>query len=195
MLVHIFGAKPCCANKTLNQIVDDNKDSKVHEQTVKTVHLNFYVDDQLKSVTTVEQAIHLANQLITLLQEGGYNLTTFMPNSPEVLASIPSQQRGRPDLNLGFDELTLERALGLHWYPASDILQFKSVNANKPYTKRGSLSVVSYLYDPLGLLSPFVVLAKIIIQDSNYGGYGISLGRSNLGTSCNLLEKLARHAK
>lgn len=132
----------------MQQIADDNKD-RYDEQATKAVYRNFYVDDQLKSVTTTEEAIRLANQLIKLLKEGGYNLTKFMSNSREVLASIPPHQRAKPELNLDLDELVLERALGLHWYPETDTLQFKGVNTNKPFTKRGILSVVSSLYDPL----------------------------------------------
>ena len=35
---------------------------------------------------------------------------------------------------------------------------------DKPYTKRGVLSVVSSIYDPLGLVSPFVLEGRQIIQ-------------------------------
>ena len=35
---------------------------------------------------------------------------------------------------------------------------------NKPYTKRGMLSTVSSIYDPLGLLSPFVLEGRQIIH-------------------------------
>ena len=69
MLVHIFGAtsSPCCANKSLRKTADDNK-QKYDPDVIKTVHRNFYVDDSLKSVPTVEQAVQLADQLIQLLR-------------------------------------------------------------------------------------------------------------------------------
>lgn len=166
MLVHIFGAKssPCCANSTLKQIADDNEG--VYDSTaIDTVRRNFYVDDELKSVPTEEEAIRLADQLIALTREGGYNLTKFMSNSRKVLASIPKERRAKPDVNLDFDELPNERALGLKWNAENDYFYFNSVNTDKPQTKRGVLSIVSSLYDPLGFLSPFVLLAKIIIQE------------------------------
>jgi len=165
MLVHIFGAKssPCCANKTLKKTADDNQ-GKYDTEAIQTVYRNFYVDDELKSVSTTDQAIRLASQLTALLKEGGYNLTKFMSNSREVLASVPLQQRARPNLNLDLDELPVERALALHWCPETDSLQF-SVGSSKPSPKRGILSVASSLYDPLGFLSPFILLAKIVLQD------------------------------
>ena len=166
MLVHIFGAKssPCCANKTLKQIADDNEGIYDPKATY-TLRRNFYVDDGLKSVGSEEEAIRLADQLIHLTKEGGYNLTKFMSNSRKVLSSIPKQQRANPEIDLALDELPFERALGLRWSPETDCFYFNSVNTCKPLTKRGILSVVSSLYDPLGFMSPFVLLAKIIIQD------------------------------
>jgi len=166
MLVHIFGAKssPCCANSTLKRIADDNKD-RYDNTVIYTLRRNFYVDDELKSVPTEEDAIRLAKQLIRLTREGGYNLTKFMSNNRKVLVSIPKEQRANPDVNLDLDELPVERALGLRWNPEDDCLFFNTVNIKKPQTKRGILSVVSSPFDPLGFLSPFVLLAKIIIQD------------------------------
>lgn len=56
------------------------------------------------------------------------------------------------------------RALGLHLDAASDTFQFKVVPTNKPPTKRGILSTVSSLYDPLGFLGPYILPVKIILQ-------------------------------
>ena len=55
MLVHIFGAtsSTCCANRALRQTANDNMDRNDPE-VIKTVHRNFYVDDVLKSVPTIE---------------------------------------------------------------------------------------------------------------------------------------------
>lgn len=53
----------------------------------------------------------------------------------------------------------------MYWDAQSDIFKFKAVQASKPPTKRGVLSVVSSLFDPLGFLSPFVFSAKILLQE------------------------------
>lgn len=91
MLVHIFGAKssPCCANKALNRTAQDNEDNYPPE-VGKTVRRNFYVDDVLKSVQSIEKAVHLASDLTKLLKEGGFCLTKFSSNSREVLQSRQS---------------------------------------------------------------------------------------------------------
>ena len=166
MLVHIFGAKssPCCAIKALNKTAQDNEDDYPQE-VVQTVRRNFYVDDVLKSVPRTQQAVRLTSDLTKLLKEGGFRLTKFASNSREVLQSIPLDLRANPLLDLDLDQLPLERALGVYWDAQSDTFKFQAVQTGKPSTKRGVLSVVSSLFDPLGFLSPFVFSAKILLQD------------------------------
>jgi hypothetical protein len=83
-----------------------------------------------------------------------------------VLDSIPSSERAEnvTDLDLNFDDLPIERALGIEWNVVSDSFQFRLVLSKKPFTRRGILSTVASVYDPLGCLSPFVLLGKQILQ-------------------------------
>ena len=48
----------------------------------------FYVDDLLKSLSTLESAIALVENLIKLCAKGGFNLTKFVSNNRNVWASI-----------------------------------------------------------------------------------------------------------
>ena len=47
----------------------------------------------------------------------------------------------------------------------SDALQFRVVLKDKPLTRRGILSSISSIYDPLGLAAPFLLKGKQILQD------------------------------
>ena len=165
MLVHIFGAtsSPCCANKALKQTAEDNK-ARLCPEAVKTIQKNFYVDDLLKSVATTESAITLANQLVRVLKECGFRLTKFTSNSNKVLRVFPQEELANPSINLDLHELPIGRTLGLHWVALADNLQFKVAPTNKPPAKRGILSTVSSLFDPLGFLGPFLLPAKVILQ-------------------------------
>ena len=87
------------------------------------------------------------------------------PTAREVLQSIPPDLRANPLQNLDLDHLPLERALGVYWDAKSDTFKFKAVQGGKPSTKRGILSFVSSLFDPLGFLSPFVFSVKILLQE------------------------------
>ena len=160
MVSHIFGAKdsPSCANYCLKRTADDNK--IFSKEAVKSVQEDFYIDDLLKAVETPGKAISLAHELMALLEKGGFCLTKWASNSREVLASIPEDKRARPTVNLDLDELPIERALGVLWNVEKDVFQFEVFKPDKPATKRGILSAISSLYDPMGFVCPVVLEAN-----------------------------------
>ena len=59
----------------------------------------------------------------------------------------------------------MERALGVLWNVEQDSLEMKVVTKQLPPTKRGILKQVATIYDPLGLAAPFVLRAKMILQE------------------------------
>lgn len=56
------------------------------------------------------------------------------------------------DLDFGADPLPLQRSLGMIWNLESDSFGFQVSHEEKPFTKRGVLSTVQSLYDPLGFI-------------------------------------------
>lgn len=68
------------------------------------------------------------------------------------------------ELDLDRDQLPVERALGLPWCVETDTFKFKMALKEQPHTRRGILSVVSSVYDPLGFLAPLTLPAKLILQ-------------------------------
>ncbi|KAL9975992.1 hypothetical protein ACROYT_G013221 [Oculina patagonica] len=165
MVRHIFGAKdsPSCVNFCLKRTAEDNKND-FSEEAVRAVQEDFYVDDLLKAVETTSKAISLAHELMSLLERGGFRLTKWTSNSRELLANIPEDKRAQPTLNLDLDQLPIERALAVLWNIETDVFQFKVLKPDKPATKRGILSTISSLYDPVGFVCPVVLEAKKIIQ-------------------------------
>ncbi|XP_025760779.1 uncharacterized protein LOC106097018 [Oreochromis niloticus] len=67
-------------------------------------------------------------------------------------------------LDLSRDQLPTERALGVQWDIEHDVFTFSIVNKDKQLTRRGILSNVSSIYDPLGFLAPVILPAKQILQ-------------------------------
>lgn len=59
----------------------------------------------------------------------------------------------------------MERALGVRWFAESDELGFEIKRLHRPETKRGILSTVCSLYDPLGFAAPVTLAARSLIQD------------------------------
>ena len=56
--------------------------------------------------------------------------------------------------------LPIERALGIFWDAENDVIKFKIDLKDQPVTNRGMLSVVSSIYDPLGLACPFLLQGR-----------------------------------
>ena len=84
-----------------------------------------------------------------------------------MLESIPQEERAKQakGLDLNHDALPVDRALGLSWDIETDCFVYKTVPKEKPPTRRGLLSVVSSVYDPLGFISPYILKAKCILQE------------------------------
>lgn len=59
------------------------------------------------------------------------------------------------------------KALGITWNPVKDVFLFilnRKIDLNDVKTKRTLLGAISKVFVPLGLVSPFVITAKLIIQ-------------------------------
>ena len=123
------------------------------------------MDDLLFSKPNSDDATNLAKQLIELLATGGFRLTKWMLNSREVLTAIPSSEVACNTVDLDCNELPQERALGVKWYTEQDFLYLQPVKSGFPDTKRGILSATSSVFDPRGFAAPYVIKAKLIIQE------------------------------
>ena len=151
MQVHLFGAtsSPSCASYALRKTADDNR-CDFDIQIIDTLKRNFYVDDCLKSVSTVGEALNLVEELPKLLHRGGFHLTKWISNRREVMNVIPSEERASTTVDLDLDKLPINRALGVKWDVGNDTFGFKVVSPSLVYTRRKILSFVSCIYDPLG---------------------------------------------
>jgi hypothetical protein len=167
MLVHIFGAtsSPCCASYCVQRTVTDNQD-QFDEKTIAVAKHSFYVDDMLTSVATVNDAKNLVMELRALLKLGHFNLTKWMSNERSILRELPREDVA-PSMttkNMELDGIGMERALGILWQTETDTFMFKVKDQEKPNTKRGMLSTIGTLYDPLGFLSPVLLKPKMMLQ-------------------------------
>lgn len=57
------------------------------------------------------------------------------------------------------------KVLGLEWHPNGDYFSCAlSLSPSPVFSKRGILSLVAQIFDPLGVFGPSVFLAKVIMQ-------------------------------
>ena len=173
MTVHLFGAmsSPGCANFALKKAADDFED-EFGAEVASFIRDNFYVDDGLKSVADPDVAIDLIRKSKELCKKGGFNLHKFISNRKEVIQRIPKEEqaKGIQNLDLSQNRLPIERALGVQWCVESDTFQFRIEVKDRPLTRRGILSTVSSVFDPLGLVAPFILIGKRILQQLCRGG-------------------------
>ena len=168
MQVHIFGAtsSPSVATYALQKCATDFED-EFGQEAATTVRKNCYVDDCLKSTADEDTAVSLCINLRSMLAKGGFQLTKWSSNSRKVLNSIPENERaqGFQDLDLNMDSLPMERALGIQWCAETDQFKFKINLKDRPHTRRGLLSFVCSIFDPLGFIAPVVLPSKRMLQD------------------------------
>ncbi len=175
MTVHIFGAtsSPSCSNFGLKQVASDYE-HEFGSDVGDFLRLNFYVDDGLKSVKSESVAVDLIKRTRQLCAKGKLKLHKFVSNSRTVLESVPIEDRSGvvQSVNLKFEDLPVERALGIVWCVESDVFQFRVIVRDRPYTRRGLLATVASIYDPLGYIAPFTLLGKRILQQLCIDGLG-----------------------
>ncbi|XP_067934182.1 uncharacterized protein [Watersipora subatra] len=172
MKVHIFGAKssPAVATYGLRRIAHDYKE--ISEKAALFIERDFYVDDGITSVTTEREAIELIDSARKICDKGNLRLHKFTSNSSEVLSSLPEAERSVQDTDLFSGSLPEQRTLGLQWSMKSDSFKFINKIKDQPTTRRGILSIVSQLYDPLGFIAPYTLLGKNILQSVNKADIG-----------------------
>ena len=143
---------------------------------MKAVYQHFYMDDGLPSTDSCDEVIEMRKQMTELLPRGGFRLHKRLTNYPDVLATIPEQDRSPQFLELSKDKLPTDRTLGVIWDAQEDMLQF-TVQKDDPGTmKRKILSQVLSVWDPRGLLLPFSISSKIILQNLNSKSYEVRMG-------------------
>ena len=91
----------------------------------------------------------------------GFDWVKFVSNSHEILKEISPGILSPKVVNLDQDEKPIKRALYISWDLNSDMLNFKIVNKNIREIKRGILSLVSLILDPIGLMSPIIEKAQL----------------------------------
>ncbi|XP_068713051.1 uncharacterized protein [Montipora foliosa] len=135
---------------------------------------NTYVDDFASGRDGVSEALKLQQSTSELMQQAGFDLTKWSSNSSELMQTIPEKDRASHGLIKLESDLrearSVTKALGLKWNTRADSLVFTmDVNSvksgsEKLYTKREVASLAAKMFDPIGLITPFTVRSKLLLQ-------------------------------
>ncbi|XP_055922143.1 uncharacterized protein LOC129953216 [Eupeodes corollae] len=176
MRVMIFGAtcSPYCAqfvkNKNATEYLDD------YPRAAKAIIENHYVDDYLDSVDSEDEAVELARAVKYIHSKAGFDIHNFISNSPNVLRALNAEINDHTTKNItdGNISNSHEKILGMWWSNNSDTFSFLfKCPKLKPGilsgqicpTKREVLRSLMSIFDPLGLITNFLVRLKILLRE------------------------------
>ena len=167
MKVHIFGntSSPAVANHGLRKTAEVGE-AEFGSDAKAFVHNNFYVDDGLHSAPNPGGAIDLRRLTQAMLATANLRLHKIASSHAEVMEAFPPEDHasGLYSLDFSKDPIPMQRSLGVYWDLKSDSFTFQVALEEKPFTRRGVLSVTNSLYDPLGLAAPVIIKGKQLLR-------------------------------
>lgn len=158
------GSSPYLSIRTLHQLATDH--GAEYPRAAEALRYETFVDDITTGAPSVEEAIELKSQLITLLSCAQLELRKWSSNSETFLETLPVDHCQTPKIFSEENDKATLKILGVQWDPTGDIFTYSlSEVADAEYTKRSILSHVARIFDPLGWLTPFILKAKLLLQD------------------------------
>nr|CAH7735170.1 unnamed protein product [Callosobruchus chinensis] len=124
----------------------------------------FYVDDMLMGANNLKDAVQLGKRVFDILKSAGFTLRKWSSNNDEILHEMDVTTSNNDSILI--NDMECFKALGLTWNKRNDTFNFEvSICGNdQKVTKRLILSIISQLFDPMGLISPCVIIGKVLIQ-------------------------------
>ena len=166
----------------LSKIAKEQPEKREICQMIKD---SLYVDDFIAGADEVDEAILLRKNVTQIFLEMKMAIRKWATNSHELLETIPEDDRYPFEPIDGpskFNDLTFveqqdhfgviakdTKCLGMSWDPEEDKLHYRSYENLKEqkqpkYTKRWISALIPSLYDPCGLMMPFINEGKMILQ-------------------------------
>ncbi|XP_050597872.1 uncharacterized protein LOC126925909 [Bombus affinis] len=152
---------PYLALRCLKQLAEDEGHRFPRASSV--VQRDFYVDDALTGADIKEELISVRHEITDLLRSAGLNIREWASNDKDILRRLSERDTNR---RLQLDKSQTLKTLDIYWDSQDDAILY-SVEPTATIarvTKRSMSSVIARIYDPLGLLAPVIVRAKILLQ-------------------------------
>lgn len=171
-------AAPFLATRCLKQLaLDEGSECPLAAEALSS---DCYMDDLLTGAESIQEAKTLRDDIIELTKKAGLKLCKFTSNKEEVIQDLDESMR-IIQVNLGLEENM--KTLGVSWNSKTDSFTYKIGNFSREeaISKRTILSKTAQIYDPLGLVSPVIIVAKLHLQD---------LWRNNLDWDSRIPEEI-----
>ncbi|XP_069971046.1 uncharacterized protein [Penaeus vannamei] len=131
MKVHIYGAtsSPACANLALKKTAENNK-NQYNQAVIECIECNFYIDDFLKSVSTIEEAKDIIKGLESLCKRGGFKIKDWSFNQKSLVEVVSDKTKSKYLVGIDLDKEPIPNASELG-YGSVIYLRFVSVESKK----------------------------------------------------------------
>ncbi|XP_063891680.1 uncharacterized protein LOC126055847 [Helicoverpa armigera] len=145
---------PFLSTRCLLQLAKECEDKSI----ACVIENDFYADDLNTGSETVEGLKYIYREVVATLDSAQLPLRKFRTNCPSLFEN--------DDDTAKFVDFNKESSvLGLIWCPKSDNLLFSTdLQHSAQITKRSVISTTAKVFDPLGLLSPCIIVPKILLQ-------------------------------
>ena len=136
------------------------QNSNLSPEIQKEILDAFYVDDLVFSLDSGQELIDRRLKILKLFSQAGMLLRKWNTNHMDLRNTFLASEENTPNT---------EPVLGVMWNVLKDQIYVNgeriSKKAHPAFTKRGVYSTMAQVFDPLGLLSPFVFLCKLLVRD------------------------------
>ena len=140
---------------------------KHYPEASKIILQNSYMHDIPASVKSEEERLKVTSEAEEILAKKGFKIKGWVFSGQQKSSDASKNQRAvQALLNKGKEE-DIDKVLGMEWDTEADVIKFRSRKGNlskHESTKRQCLSTIYSIYDPIGLLTPVTVAAKIILR-------------------------------
>ena len=126
---------------------------------------NSYMDDIPASAESKVAGMKLMKDAETLLAKKNFRIKNWTFSGQKTAKDKSKDQMAVQTLLRQDISNELSKVLGMEWEEEEDVIRF-NLNSlgEKETTKRSCLSTICRIYDPIGLLAPVTVSAKIILR-------------------------------
>lgn len=135
MRVHVFGncPSPSVAIYGLKRTAVEGE-SEYGSDVRQFIERHFYVDDELKSFSSPDEAIDVVSRTQKMLAQSNIRLHKISSNSLTIRNAFPNEDlaTGMQGLELGQTPPPMQRSLGLGWDLFTDVFKFQVTNSEKP---------------------------------------------------------------
>lgn len=163
----VFGLAP--SPFLLNGVLQQHLSSMQAEYptSVDEIQRSLYVDDLISGASTVQGAKQLKDEAVKIFSDATFTLHKWGSNVNELENEDCAEKH---EVTYAKEQLegtsTLEtKLLGLTWKKDTDTLQVNFPSEPARETKRGVLTNLAKVYDPLGLVSPVTLEGKRLYRE------------------------------